>query len=117
MRTRYQSVTAIKNIFSWDGSGAEPGREFVEFLIEREGVTLERIISRGHVSEPGHWYDQETDEWVVLLKGRASLEFEGGRIMHLTAGDFLMLPAGLRHRVTYTSKTPPCVWLALHLKP
>lgn len=107
----------VKNLFSWDGSGAGPQQEVFEHLLERNNFRLERIISRGNVSDPGHWYDQKSDEWVVLLQGRASLEFEGGEIIHLTAGDYIMIPAGLRHRVSYTSFTPPCIWLALHISP
>ncbi len=109
------SPPALKNLFLWDGLVARHKDEFIEFLIDRAGVKLERIISHGQTTPPGTWYDQDTDEWVVLLKGRASLEFDNGSSVHLTEGDYLLIPAGLRHRVSYTSKHPPCVWLALHL--
>ena len=109
------SPAILKNLFSWDGPLAQQENEFIEFLVERGGVKLERIISHGQTTPPGTWYDQETDEWVVLLKGRASLAFDNGSSVHLTQGDYLMIPAGLRHRVSFTSKNPPCVWLALHL--
>lgn len=105
----------LNNLFSYDRPIAQQENEFIEFLVERAGIRLERIISHGQTTPPGNWYDQETDEWVVLLKGRASLEFGNGTSVHLTEGDYLMIPAGLRHRVSYTSKNPPCIWLALHL--
>lgn len=110
-----ESPATLKNLFLWDRRLVQQENEFIEFLIERAGVKLERIISQGQTTPPGTWYDQETDEWVVLLKGRASLEFDNGTSIHLTEGDYLMIPAGLRHRVSFTSKNPPCVWLALHL--
>lgn len=109
------SVT-VKNLFSTDGLTISQETEYAESCIKREHLSLERIISKGHVTPPGYWYDQDQDEWVVLLKGRASIEFENGEIIHLTEGDYLMLQAGLKHRVAYTSKTPPCIWLALHMK-
>jgi len=32
----------------------------------------------------------------------------------LEAGDWVLLPAHCRHRVTWTQSTPPTVWLAIH---
>ncbi|HOI87663.1 MAG TPA: cupin domain-containing protein [Lentimicrobium sp.] len=77
-------------------------------------VLIERIVSRGHVTAPGEWYDQEKDEWVVLLTGEAGLEYENGTNINLRPGDYLFIPARKRHRVTYTSTEPPCIWLAVH---
>lgn len=80
-------------------------------------VLLERIVSSGQVTPPDEWYDQAWDEWVMLLQGEAELGWDGGPSQRLRAGDSLMIPAGRRHRVTFTSQEPPCIWLALHLKP
>lgn len=41
------------------------------------GVRVERIVSQGHVTPPGQWYDQDWDEWVSLLSGAARLRVEG----------------------------------------
>lgn len=90
--------------------------EVIEVLMEGRqdrSFRLERILSCGQVSPDGFWYDQEQDEWVVLLRGRARLTFEGGDLS-LAPGDSLLIPAGCRHRVTFTSVSPPCLWLALH---
>ena len=74
------------------------------------------VVSRGHVTPPGQWYDQSEDEWVVLLTGRAGLRIEGGDdVMELKPGDYVLLPAHVRHRVEWTSTEPACVWLALHI--
>jgi len=85
--------------------------EHFQTLLERPGVRLERIVSDGQVSEPGFWYEQSEDEWVLLLQGEAVLEYGDGTRVELTLGDSLLIPAGLRHRVAYTA--PRTVWLAL----
>jgi cupin 2 domain-containing protein len=91
-----------------------PGAELFETLIEAPGLRVERIVSAGQVTPPGEWYDQEADEWVVLLQGEAELEYEGGTQQRLRAGDSVLLPAHCRHRVVYTSSRPACIWLAVH---
>ncbi len=106
----------INNIFSTAGLSIAEDKEFFESLCEGNNLKIERIVSRGQVSPPGKWYDQPENEWVILLKGKATLEFEKSQMVHLSAGDYLLLPAGLRHRVTYTSNDPECVWLAIHFK-
>lgn len=90
--------------------------EFLEALTQGPGFRLERIISTGRATPPGEWYDQEWDEWVALLQGRATLRCGEERLVRLEAGDWLLLPAHLRHRVEETSHDPPCVWLALHCR-
>lgn len=94
---------------------ALPGAdEFFEVLARGEDVRVERIISHGHTTPDGEWYDQEDDEWVVLLQGEATLEWEDGARSGLGAGDAVFIEAHRRHRVVRTSSEPPCVWLAVH---
>lgn len=93
-----------------------PADEMAEPLIPDRGVLIERIVSCGQTSPPGFWYDQERDEWVVLLQGRAEIAYADGRRVKLGAGDALFLAAHERHRVEYTSSDPPCLWLAVHGK-
>jgi cupin 2 domain-containing protein len=76
-------------------------------------LRLERIVSYGHNSAPGFWYDQEESEWVILLSGSAEIEFANGKIANLHAGDYLLIPAHTKHRVKSTSKKEKSVWLAL----
>jgi cupin 2 domain-containing protein len=54
---------------------------------------------------------------VALLSGRATLLFDDGERRELAPGDWLLIPARVRHRVEATSAEPPCVWLAVHLPP
>ena len=90
-----------------------PGpEEAFEPLFEGRGTRIERIVSHRHASPPGFWYDQAGDEWVMLAQGSAELEFDDGRRVALTSGDWLVIPAGCRHRVASTG--PDTVWLAVH---
>ena len=96
--------------------GALPGPgEFVEELLRSGAVRIERIHSEGHATPDGRWYDQDHDEWVALLVGSATLRFEEGSILRLTAGDWVHIPAHARHRVEETSRDPRALWLAIHL--
>lgn len=88
------------------------GGETIDALIRNLAFTLEQIVSRGAASPDGFWYDQNLDEWVLLLCGEAELRFESGEIVSLTAGDPLLIPAHCRHRVERTSAD--AIWLALH---
>lgn len=73
---------------------------------------VERIISHGHTTPAGQWYDQEQDEWVMVLQGEAALAYADGSEIRLVAGEHLFLPRHCKHRVSFTSS--PCIWLAVH---
>ena len=89
--------------------------EAMETLVSRAGMRLVRIVSTGQATSKGEWYDQTDWEWVVLLTGSAGLRFEGeAEVRTLAPGDFVHVPAHTRHRVEWTSKDEPTVWLALH---
>lgn len=103
----------IRNIF-WGFSGTMM-EEISETLLDTRHFRLERIISSGQMTPPGEWYDQESNEWVVLIKGNAGLLFEGEtepRVMG--QGDYVHIPAHRRHRVEWTDPEQKTVWLALH---
>lgn len=87
------------------------GTEKVFSIIERGSFKAERIISRGAKSPDNFWYDQKRDELVFLLKGKARLVFYDGKTISLKAGDYLLIPKKVKHRVEYTSSRPECVWL------
>ncbi|MFH1673752.1 MAG: cupin domain-containing protein [Pseudomonadota bacterium] len=89
--------------------------ELLEEIIQSSSFKLERIISKGHSTPKEKWYDQGKDEWVILLKGSAGLLIEGeNEIVYLKPGDYIHLPAHLRHRVEWTAPGEETVWLALH---
>lgn len=93
-----------------------PEKEFIEELIKSDGIRIERIISTGNISPDNEWYDQQEDEWVVLITGEAEITFYDNSKLKLYAGDFIHIPARKRHRVTYTSTEPPAIWLAVFFK-
>ncbi len=41
--------------------------EIFETIVQNENVKIERIISDGHATPEDSWYDQDHDEWVILL--------------------------------------------------
>ncbi|HSF04381.1 MAG TPA: cupin domain-containing protein [Methylomirabilota bacterium] len=89
--------------------------EQFDVLVADGHVRLERIVSTGHATPSGRWDDQETNEWVVVLRGSAGLRFEdSAHVVVLREGDHLVIPAHRRHRVEWTDAHHPTVWLALH---
>jgi len=86
------------------------GNETVDLLLQRGGVRIERIVSNR--ADTG-WYDQEEDEWVVLLEGTATLQIESDTVA-LVRGESLLLAAHERHRVVATSED--ALWLTVFIK-
>lgn len=86
--------------------------ELTTVLQEANGVRIERIVSTGHKSPEGFWYDQPEHEWVMVLNGAARLQFED-RVVELKVGDWINIPAHQRHRVEWSTPDEPTVWLAV----
>jgi cupin 2 domain-containing protein len=106
----------VRNVFS--DLPADLKEEIPETIVENAGVRIERIVSLGHSSPPGFWYDQPHDEWVIVLRGAARIEFdEDKRGFDLIPGDHIMLPAHVRHRVEWTDPREHTVWIAVHFAP
>ncbi len=78
-------------------------------------LRIERIVSQGHASPAGFWYDQPQDEWVLVVQGQARLAFADEADIELNAGDYLLIPAYCRHRVAWTDPEQTTIWLALHI--
>jgi cupin 2 domain-containing protein len=102
--------TNIKNIF--DNLPQHLPKELVETLVTAADVRIERIISRGHASPEGFWYDQAQHEWVIVLRGAARLQFEDGMV-EMEPGDFINIPAYRKHRVEWTTPEEPTIWLGV----
>jgi len=100
------------NIFA-DVKNDLPEEEFLP-LASSECAKIERIVSTGHRSPEEFWYDQEDNEWVLVLAGYGVVEFEDGRLVDLNPGDYLNIPAHQKHRVKETSSNEPTIWLAVH---
>ena len=88
--------------------------EWVERIAGKRGVRIERIVSRGHASPDGFWYDQAETEWVLLLQGSARIRFEEeDTVVEMRAGDHLVVPSRARHRVDWTTPDEETIWLAV----
>ena len=101
----------MTNIFN--NIPSDLSEEVFEKLAGNSKVTIERIVSNGHKSPDDFWYDQTQNEWVMVLKGRAKLAFEDGRIIELAQGDYCDIPAHQKHRVVWTQENTETVWLAV----
>ncbi len=87
--------------------------ELTTVLATGGGARVERIVSRGHATAAGEWQEQDEDEWVLLVAGAARLDLAGGEHVELGPGDWVDLPAGLRHRVAWTAPDSDTIWLAV----
>lgn len=88
--------------------------EAVDLLVQSEGVKIERIVSKGHTSPATGWYDQEKNEWVIVLKGEAVISYDDGKEVSLKAGNYINIPAHTKHRVKWTKPNVETVWMAVH---
>jgi cupin 2 domain-containing protein len=89
--------------------------EQIETLCRTAGFSVERIVSSGQASPEGFWYDQAWDEWVVMLRGGATLQLQDPEeTRYLAPGDWIFLPAHRKHRVESTSREPAAIWLAVY---
>ena len=88
--------------------------ELFENILSKEGLKIERIVSLGHTSPDKGWYNQESDEWVILLSGEAVISFDNGTDTRLKVGDYINIPADTKHRVSWTLPDEKTVWLAIH---
>jgi cupin 2 domain-containing protein len=108
-------VTTVGDVTNLlDRIPADLPEELVETLLGAPGLRVERIVSLGHASPEGFWYDQEAAEWVLLLAGAARLRFEGDEPLELLPGSCVNIPAHRRHRVEWTDPARPTIWLAIH---
>jgi len=101
----------MQNLF--DAIPEKLPKELIEVIAASGDVRIERIVSQGHSSPEGFWYDQDQDEFLLLLEGEAELEFEDD-LMHLKRGDCLTIKAHQRHRVKWTTPGSATIWLAIH---
>ncbi len=105
----------MANLFDSPPSGGES--EELTALVTAGASRLVRIVSTGQATPEGEWVDQVDNEWVVVLRGRAGLRIAGeDAVRVLSAGDYLDIPAHVRHRVEWTDADEPTVWLALHYR-
>lgn len=85
-------------------------------ILNSENIRIERIVSFGQSSPNDFWYEQDENEWVMLLSGSAVLEFEGGGQLELKKDEYVLIPAMMKHRVHSTSESEATIWLAVFFK-
>jgi cupin 2 domain-containing protein len=101
----------MNNIFSSLPETFE--KELVDELVQSGSLRIERIVSRGHASPTDGWYDQEENEWVIVLEGAGKILFEDGDEVKLAKGDYLNIPSHRKHRVIWTAPESNTIWLAI----
>lgn len=81
-------------------------------IFKNETIKIEKIVSNGQTSPQNFWYEQEENEFVLVLEGFAILQFEDKDI-ELKKGDCLNIKAKQKHRVKFTSLDEPTIWFAV----
>ena len=103
------------NIFDISDIDFSEDKEITEILALSENIRIERIVSSGQITDKDYWYDQSENEFVMVLQGEARILFDNGKEEHLSKGDYLEIPAHVRHQVSFTSVNPVCIWLTVYL--
>jgi len=88
--------------------------ELFENILTKDNLKIEKIISKGHTTPIGEWYDQDSNEWVIVLEGEALLSFENSGDVKLKKGDYINILAHTKHKVSWTTPDKETVWLAIH---
>jgi cupin 2 domain-containing protein len=91
---------------------SESPEEIIEILQSSGNTRIERIISYGQASPENFWYEQDENEWAIVLEGQAELEYPNGKVITMKPGDFVYIPRGEKHRVKSTSQEEKTIWLA-----
>ncbi|NNJ92373.1 MAG: cupin domain-containing protein [Gammaproteobacteria bacterium] len=101
----------ISNIFSSVPTNFDT--EVFQDLFNHGNLRIERIISKGHISPESGWYDQDQNEWVIVLQGAGTIQFKDGSEITLNSGDYLNIPAHQKHKVVWTEPKAVTIWLAV----
>lgn len=85
--------------------------EIFEILHKQKDIEITHIVSSSKI--PNKEYDQEEDEFVLLLEGEARLSIEGKEKL-LKKGDYIFLPAHTKHKILHVKNNTH--WLAIYIK-
>ena len=105
-------MNELKNIFN--NVPQKLNAELFEKILSTNNFKVERIVSEGHTSPENFWYDQESNEFVLLLFGSAKISYDNGKIFELHSGDYLIIDAHQKHRVDFTDPDQKTFWLTIH---
>jgi len=89
-------------------------KEIFQEILSKNNIKIERIVSYGQSSPKEGWYDQENDEWVMVLRGKAILSFKDSDDVVLESGEYINIPAHTKHKVSWTAPDEETIWLAVH---
>jgi len=89
-------------------------QELEQLLLENEHLSIRRILSKGHSAPAQGWYEQQDNEWVLVLKGEGIIEFTDHSERHMQEGDYSYISALKKHRVKWTPEQEVTIWLAIH---
>lgn len=104
-----------ENIYEIAKESTKP-EEVFDCLLKNENIIIERIITPNTDNPNSQWYNQDWDEWVLILKGFAKIEFDNNIIKEFREGDYIYIEKNLKHRVIFTQSDTNTIWLAIHLK-
>ncbi len=85
--------------------------EIFKTIVSNDNVKIERIISYGQTTPKDYWYDQDENEFVYIVQGKAKIKYDDGTIHILNINDSLYIQAHQKHQVIYTSN--PTIWLTV----
>jgi len=91
----------------------ELDNELMQVLQQSDNIKIQRIVSKGQVSPETGWYDQQQNEWVIVIKGEAVITFEQTEVA-MQAGSYINIPAHTRHKVSWTHPDLETVWLVVY---
>ena len=90
--------------------------EVFETLVQSSHCKIKRIISLGQVTPKNEYYEQNEDEFVIVLQGAATLLFlDTQKTMEMKSGDYVFIPAGVKHRVQWCDTKVQTIWLAIYI--
>ncbi|NCO11245.1 cupin [Candidatus Pacearchaeota archaeon CG_4_9_14_0_2_um_filter_39_13] len=88
-------------------------KELFQILASSKNIKIERIVSKGHITPENKWYNQEKNEFVLLIKGYAEILFADNKLVRMNEGDYINIPSHKEHRVVKTSSEEETIWLAV----
>jgi len=91
----------------------ELDNELVQVLQQSDNIKIQRIVSKGQVSPETGWYDQQQNEWVIVIKGEAVIAFEQTEVA-MQAGSYINIPAHTKHKVSWTHPDIETIWLVVY---
>ena len=88
-------------------------KEIFNDIVKTKKLRIERIISKGQTSPDSGWYDQDENEWVMVIEGCGVIAFFDGSKIKLNKGDYVNIPKHTKHKVIWTDTNNITLWLAI----